>query len=168
MTDEVQVGGTNFLLTDVQDEHFVVVSFKLLPISISGTVNSLLGQPVEGVTVTADNGGGMDITDPNGFYEVRVDDNWSGTLVPEKAESVIDPNLIEFVDVLEHIENQSFTARSIYDLDASGWIDLPDLEVFSGYWLLSGPGLPCDYHQDGENIINWLDFAIFSGHWQQE
>ena len=163
---EVQFGGTNFLLTGIQDEHFVVVSFKSPPISIFGRVNSLLGEPVEGVSVTADNGGGMDITDPNGFYEVWIDYNWSGTLIPEKAEFFIDPNVTEFINVLDHIENQPYTARSIYDLDASGWIDLGDLEIFSGYWLLSSPGLPCDYHQDGDNIINLLDFAVFSGRWE--
>ena len=163
---EVQFGGTNFLLTGVQDEHMVVVSFKPLTVSISGTVNSLLGEPVEGVSVTADNDGGMDITDPNGFYEVWIDYNWSGTLIPGKAEFFIDPNFTEFINVLDHIENQPYTARSIYDLDASGWIDLGDLEAFSGYWLLLGPGLPCDYHQDGDNIINLLDFAVFSGRWE--
>lgn len=165
---EVQYGGTNFLLTSVQDEHLLKVSYKQLPISISGTVNSLLGEPVEGVSVTADNGGSIDITDPNGFYEVWIDYNWSGTLIPEKSEFVMEPNVIEFVNVLGPIENQSFVARSIYDLDASGWIDLGDLQVFAGYWLLSGPGLPCDYYQDDDNIINLLDFAVFSGRWRWE
>ena len=163
---EVQSGGTNFLLTDVMEEHLVMVSFKLLPFTISGTVNSLLGAPVEGVSVSADNGGSTDITDPNGFYEVRVDHNWSGILTPEKSEFIMDPNFSEFVNVLGSIENLPYIARSIYDLDSSGWIDLGDLEVFCSYWLLSGPGLPCDYHQDSDNIINLLDFAVFSSRWE--
>ncbi|MHC4397372.1 MAG: right-handed parallel beta-helix repeat-containing protein, partial [Planctomycetota bacterium] len=52
---------------------------------ISGYVKDGGGTGVEGVLVSADNSGGSDTTDPNGYYEVAVPYDWSGTLTPAKT-----------------------------------------------------------------------------------
>ncbi len=46
---------------------------------ISGYVKDGTGTGVEGVSVSADNSGGLDTTDANGYYEVIVPYNWTGT-----------------------------------------------------------------------------------------
>ena len=112
----------------------------VLSFTISGTVTSLAGTPVEGVEIGTTYGAVPAITDPNGFYQVWVASNWSGTLIPEKADFIIDPNRTEFVNVMDDLESPPYTARSIYDLDASGWIDLADVAAFGDQWLQTGPG----------------------------
>ncbi len=47
---------------------------------ISGTVTKADGTPLEGATVTADNGGGSDTTDAAGYYEFFVPYDWSGNI----------------------------------------------------------------------------------------
>jgi hypothetical protein len=138
----------------------------LMTFTITGSITDPTGDPIEGVLVTADAGGGSAITDPNGVYEVWVDYDWSGQITPQDDTLIFDPNHREWVHVLEDIDNQHYTARSIYDLDGNGVIDLGDLGLFSDHWLLSGSSLLGDYHPDEENVINLLDFAAFSEGWR--
>jgi len=56
-------------------------------------------------------------------------------------------------------------STNIYDLDHDGSIGVGDLMIFSENWLQLGPGLRCDFHKDGNNVINLLDFAVFSQNW---
>jgi type IV pilus assembly protein PilQ len=54
----------------------------ILKRTLSGMIISAKGQPVENVTVTADNGGGTGITTSDGTYELEVDYGWHGTVAP--------------------------------------------------------------------------------------
>jgi hypothetical protein len=53
---------------------------------------------------------------------------------------------------------------SQYDLDLNGSIGLGDLRIMSGNWL-NGPDLPGDFYKDGDEIVNFLDFAKFASAW---
>ncbi len=50
--------------------------------AISGTIYKD-GEPLAGVPASADNGGGSSVTSPNGYYEIVVPYNWSGTVTPD-------------------------------------------------------------------------------------
>jgi len=55
--------------------------------------------PVAGVIVVANNGGGGYVTDANGFYQVGVAYNWSGTVTPLKEGYTFEPNAISYNNV---------------------------------------------------------------------
>ncbi|MHC4656881.1 MAG: carboxypeptidase-like regulatory domain-containing protein [Planctomycetota bacterium] len=70
--------------TDVTSD-LVNQDFTAFQPVISGYVKDSGGTGVEGVLVSADNNGGSDTTGPNGYYEVTVPYDWSGTVVPGKT-----------------------------------------------------------------------------------
>jgi len=120
--------------------------------------------PINGVLVDANNGGGQNTTDVNGFYEVWVDYNWSGTVTPNKAHYTFDPNSNAYAYVLDNVIDQNYTATNIYDLDCNGSIGFGDLGIISENWL-DGPDLPGDFYKDEDDIVNFLDFAEFAKYW---
>jgi len=127
------------------------------PVSITGYIKNECNVPIEGVLVDANNGGGQDTTDMNGFYEVWVDYNWSGTVTPSKEHHTFDPNLMIYVDVSANEQDQNYIADNIYDLDCDGTIGLGDFAVMCENWLMTGPGIAGDFVAD--EIVNFLDFA---------
>ena len=131
---------------------------------ISGYIENFCEVPIKGVLVDANNGGGLDITDANGFYEVWVDSNWSGTVTPSKAHYTFDPNSNAYAYVLDDVIDQNYTATNIYDLDCDGSIGFGDLGIISENWL-DGPDLPGDFYKDEDDIVNFLDFADFANVW---
>jgi len=126
-------------------------------VSITGYIKNECNLPIEGVLVAADNGGGQDTTDMNGFYEVWVDYKWSGMVTPSREHYTFDPNWISCVDVPANEQNQNYIADNIYDLDCDEIIGLGDLAVMCENWLMTGPGIPGDLVPD--ETINFLDFA---------
>ncbi len=131
---------------------------------ISGYIENFCEVPIKGVLVDANNGGGLDITDANGFYEVWVYSNWSGTVTPSKAHYTFDPNSNAYAYVLDDVIDQNYTATNIYDLDCDGSIGFGDLGIISENWL-DGPDLPGDFYKDEDDIVNFLDFADFANVW---
>jgi len=158
----------------------VVVS-KLIttPVSpvISGYILDPKGAPIEGVSVSANDGGGSDTTDPNGYYEVIVPygwsnsaQNWSSTITPTKTDYTFDPAQITYSNVIVDREAHDYKGTSIYDLVADGYINFKDLEIFVASWL-SGPGdgnwnPACDFYADLH--IDFKDFAKFALAWQPQ
>jgi hypothetical protein len=136
-----------------------------LTYTITGYVTNPCDLPIEGVVVDANNGGSSDITDPNGFYEVWVDYNWSGTVTPSKNLYTFDPNMITYKDVLGEQFNQAYSATNIYDLDCDGSIGLGDFAIMCNHWLETGPDVPGDFYKDEDDILNFLDFAVFANVW---
>jgi len=74
--------------------------------------------PISDVNVSAENGGGVwtsrygggaTIADTNGYYEVIVDYNWSGVVVPTKYAYAFEPNGKYYADV-----NQDYVAGQDY------------------------------------------------------
>ncbi len=136
----------------------------LLTFIISGHIKNSCDVPIAGVLVDANNGGGQGTTDVNGFYEVWVDYNWSGTVTPTKEHHTFNPDEIVYVDVLADQTEQNYQALNIYDLDCNGSIGFGDIRIISENWL-DGPDLPGDFYKDEDDIVNFLDFAEFAKHW---
>ena len=107
----------------------------LLTYRITGYIKNECNVPIEDVVVSADNGGGQGTTDVNGFYEVWVDYNWSGTVTPSKQQYTFEPNLMSYVDVLADQPDQNYVAHNIYDLDYDCYIGWGDVAVISENWL---------------------------------
>lgn len=131
---------------------------------ISGYIKNECNEPVEEVLVDANNGG-EDTTDVNGFYEVVVDYNWSGTVTPSKQLYTFEPNLMSYVNVIADQPDQNYVAYNVYDLDCDGSIGFGDVAVISDNWLQSGENLPGDLFKDDTNTVNFLDFAEFANVW---
>jgi len=137
----------------------------LLTYTITGYIENSCYVPIAGVAVDANNGGGSDTTDVNGFYEVWVDYRWSGTLTPSKAHYTFDPNNNAYVDVLNDVTDQDYIADNTYDLDCDGSIGLGDVEIMCDYWLAIGIDLPGDFYKDEDDTVNFHDFADFANVW---
>jgi hypothetical protein len=145
---------------DIVNQNYVGM---LLTYKITGYIKNLCEVPIKNVNVEPNNNGSSYTTDTNGYYEVWVDYNWSGTVTPSKAYYTFEPTSREYTNVLENQTDQNYAATNIYDLDCSGFIGLRDVEVISENWLNNGPG---DFNAD--NIVNFLDFAAFAEVWQEE
>jgi subtilisin family serine protease len=77
--------------------------------------------PVEGVVVDANNNGGStDTTDANGYYEVVVPYDWSGTATPTKEGYTFEPNSIWYNNVVAD-EVNNYTA-TLLTFAISGYI----------------------------------------------
>ncbi|MCK5564953.1 MAG: hypothetical protein KAJ07_06865, partial [Planctomycetes bacterium] len=65
--------------------------------------------PIENVGVIADNGGGSDVTDATGYYELTVDYGWSGIVDPNAVGYSFDPNDLTLINVITDLTDQNFT-----------------------------------------------------------
>ncbi|MHC4643048.1 MAG: Kelch repeat-containing protein [Planctomycetota bacterium] len=77
---------------------------------ISGYIEDSSGLPFEDVTINSNNGGGTDITDTNGFYEIEVPYNWSGTVTPNKAYWAFTPERQTYNNIISDHNDQNYTA----------------------------------------------------------
>ena len=82
----------------------------LLKRTLSGRIISDKGQPVEGVSVSADNEGGTGTTSPNGEFTLEVDYAWRGSITPMKEGHTFKPANKTYGAVTRDQMNQSFTA----------------------------------------------------------
>ncbi len=137
----------------------------LLTYTITGYIENPCELPIQGVLVDTNNGGGSDMTDPNGYYEVWVGYNWSGMVTPTKKNYTFDPNIITYTAVLGDEIDQGYIATNFYDLDCNGSIGLGDFAIMSDHWLETGPDVPGDFYKDEGDIVNFLDFAVFANVW---
>jgi hypothetical protein len=151
----------NNVIADQNNQNY---NGKPLPFIISGYIKNGCDVPIAGVLVDANNGGGQRTTDANGYYEVWVDYNWSGTVTPTKGHHTFNPGEMVYVDVLANQTEQNYQATNIYDLDCNGSIGFGDIRIISENWL-NGPYLPGDFYKDEDDIVNFLDFAEFAKHW---
>jgi subtilisin family serine protease len=147
--------------SDSNDQDYIGT---LLTFIISGHIKNSCDVPIAGVSVDANNGGGQNTTDVNGFYEVWVDYNWSGTVTPGKAHYTFDPNSNAYAYVLDDVIDQNYTAANIYDLDCDGTIGYGDLAVIAENWLKT-PANINEGDLNNDNIVDFLDFAEFAKHW---
>ena len=131
---------------------------------ITGHIKNACQVPIMGVHVAANNGGGLDITDANGYYEVWVGEGWSGTVTPTKKYHTFDPNTMSYILVLADQPDQNYVALNNYDLNCDGSIGWGDAAVIADNWLLQGSAIPGDF--DADEIVNFPDFAEFGNVWQ--
>jgi hypothetical protein len=81
----------------------------LLKRTISGTITSDKGQPVEGVLITSD----LNLsatTDAGGRYELKVEHGWNGRIVPVSEGHTFRPSSLQLPSVIRDMPNQNFTA----------------------------------------------------------
>ena len=97
-------------------EQLIIVSIVLALIvgvansaTISGYIKNAEDVGVEGVSLSADNGGGSDITDPNGYYELTVLSNWSGTVTPDSNGWLFNPVSREYEQISQNMVDQDYT-----------------------------------------------------------
>ena len=151
-----------------------LITTPVLPV-ISGYILDPKGDPIEGVLVSANNGGGSDTTDPNGFYEVSVPygwgnstQSWSSTVTPTKEDYTFDPSELTYRNVVVDQSDQDYKGTSIYDLDPDGHINFLDFVIFASAWR-SAPGddnwnpacnfytdLPIDFKDLTKFVLVWL------------
>jgi hypothetical protein len=147
---------------DYNDMNYTAVQFAF---KITGLIKNDCNLPMQGVQVNADNGGGNDTTDVNGLYEILVDYGWSGTVTPSRPDYTFEPNCISYTDVLADFADQNYIAGNIYDLNRDCSIDLGDLGVMAQNWLFTGSGIAGDF--DGDEDVDFIDFAVFGIIWQE-
>ncbi|MBN1342320.1 MAG: M6 family metalloprotease domain-containing protein [Phycisphaerae bacterium] len=87
---------------------FSVVDPDGSTVAIAGYVKTAGGDPVQGVDVDADNGGGSDATDADGFYQLYVTAGWSGSVTPSRTGGTFVPVSRNYVNVTENQANQDF------------------------------------------------------------
>ncbi|MHC4265786.1 MAG: sialate O-acetylesterase [Planctomycetota bacterium] len=149
--------------TDFNDHDYMG---SLMTYSISGHIYDANNKPVANILVDTDNAnGGFDITDVNGYYEVWVDDDWSGTVEPNKPDYVFDSNSITYNFVVSNQTDQDYQAFLIYDHDRDGTVEEDDLQTFLTNWLDSDPNNKCNY--DSQGNIDFKDFSKFALHWYE-
>jgi M6 family metalloprotease-like protein len=151
----------NNVIADQNNQNY---TGKPLTFIISGYIKNGCNVPINGVLVDANNGGGQNTTDVNGFYEVWVDYNWSGTVTPTKGHHTFNPGEMVYVDVLADQTEQNYQAINIYDLDCDCTIGYGDLAVIAENWLKT-PANINEGDLNNDNIVNFLDFAEFAKHW---
>ena len=88
------------VVSDLTNQNYAA---KLLMLTISDVV--MIGRtPIQGVSVSANNGGGSDTTDSQGRYSVEVPYGWSGELTLKKAGFMFDPPSLSFTNVTRNIK----------------------------------------------------------------
>ncbi|MCG8699047.1 MAG: hypothetical protein MI922_13415, partial [Bacteroidales bacterium] len=93
-------------VSTVNRDQSVEISATAKTFKIEGEI-IIGGDPVPGVTVTATNGGTMDMTDSLGQFTVEVPYNWSGELVPSKEGWQFDPPSKFYDAVTENINERA-------------------------------------------------------------
>jgi parallel beta-helix repeat protein len=106
--------------------------------SISGRVAGAGQVPVEGVLVVAANGG-SDMTDVQGYYQIRVRYNWSGTVIPAKAGYTFQPVQRIYNNVVVNQANQNYTA-TLLTYTISGTIRDPNTVPIAGVLVSANNG----------------------------
>jgi cysteine-rich repeat protein len=96
---------------------------------ISGTVLDGDSQPVEGVTLTADNAGGWGTSDASGNYQLCVPDGWSGSITPEKPDHTFTPVERAYLNVTANLGGQDYAAEG-----PSVVLGPDDFELGFGAW----------------------------------
>ena len=121
MFDPNEAGRT---LTNVTSDTVLDLTGYLEAFIISGTIlEDDAVTPIEGVTVTPQNGGGyytakydgggIGVIDPNGYYEVLVDYDWSGDVTPTHNAYVFDPNKLTYNNVKADSADQDYAGTML-------------------------------------------------------
>jgi type II secretory pathway component GspD/PulD (secretin) len=83
----------------------------LITLILSGIV-TIDDEPIEGVLMSADNGGGSGVTNANGQYRLTVNYGWSGTVTPTKEGYMFDPPNKAYTNVTTNI-NEDGTKKEV-------------------------------------------------------
>jgi hypothetical protein len=76
--------------------------------TISGRVSGSDGSGISGVIVSADNGGGSDVTDSAGTYRLTAPHGWSGRVTPSKAGFAFTPAYRDYAGVTDNRTDEDY------------------------------------------------------------
>ena len=79
---------------------------------LSGYVRTTTGNPIEGVTITLSNNGGIWNTDSDGFYFVVLDYGWSGRATPSLSGYNFEPAFKDYSGVCSDMQHENFFGSS--------------------------------------------------------
>jgi len=147
------------VLSDFTDQDY---TGTLLTYSISGHIFDPNNRPLMGIVLDSNNGGGHDTTDVNGFYELWVEYDWSGTVTPQKQGYYFEPSQDVYLNVLNDYTDKDYMGVRNEDINVDGFIDGYDLWYIVEYWLQENPPAG-DLFED--NFMNFLDFARLAEVW---
>ena len=100
---------------DMADQDFEVVGGW---VKIAGHVFDNDGQPLAELSLSATDGGGRAVTDPNGYYELTVDFGWTGKVIPDHGSHVLDPTTRSCYKLVSNQTGQDFSAGPFAMSDA--------------------------------------------------
>jgi hypothetical protein len=100
-------GRSNFLV-----DNFCIDSPSTLDFTITGYIHEPDGSPIEGVLVATSSLCVDSVTtDANGYYELSVEPNWSGTVTPTLPTGTFNPSTLTYADVNSNLPDQNFTVE---------------------------------------------------------
>ncbi len=120
-------GSYTNVTTDVADQDFEVVSGW---VKIAGHVFDNDGEPLAELSLSAKNGGARGVTDPNGYYELKVDLGWTGEVVPDHGSHVFDPPRRSYAKLVSNQTGQDYWAGPFAMADALAMMQA--LPTYSG------------------------------------
>lgn len=88
------------------DQDFTAVPY----VTISGYVETIDGQPLEGVSVRAQGGYSSEYTDSDGYYVTHVPPGWSGSISVDAYQYAFTPATTTYQNVTTDQTGQNFTA----------------------------------------------------------
>lgn len=68
----------------------------------------------------------------------------------------------DFVRFDTHYESSDYLPQ---DIDQDYYVDIYDLALLTGQWLVKDPNEEYDLFEDEDNIVNFRDFAVFADGW---
>jgi len=111
LADELHPNDAGYVKMAAVWYNALVDYFNRYDFVISGRVVELDGHtPLASVLIQADNNDINDVTDANGFYELFVDSNWSGTVTPHKVSYTFEPNSYTYADVNQDYNDINYMA----------------------------------------------------------
>lgn len=146
------------VIADINDQNYAGM---MLTFSISGYIKNILGVPLEGATVAASNGGGIDTTDPNGYYQVGVNYGWTGSVTAARMDYTFTPEA-PYVNVTTNMTGD-FLAKLDADINGDGYVDISDLLILCQNWLTAGDLSAGNLNED--TSIDMQDIAEMSEYW---
>jgi len=82
-------------------------------VKISGYVRTSSDNEISGVTITFSNGEGSTTTNSRGYYNHKVEEDWSGTVTPSKVGYNFDPAYRNYNEVEKNKKNQDYIGTQI-------------------------------------------------------
>jgi hypothetical protein len=128
---------------------------------ISGHIQTEYGFPTAGVLVSADNGGGADTTDANGYYELTVPYQWSGAVTPAKTDWNFNPLQRSYTDVTTDESDQNYTSIHVRYAGGSGTTEDPYL-IYTAQHMNTIGANPADWDKHFKLMAD-IDLADYNG-----
>ncbi len=108
-------------------------------VSVTGTVTTSNGAPLNAVSVNFNNGGGSATTNSSGYYTKTLPYGWSGIATPQKTGYGFNPGSIPYTNVTTNQTGQDYDAYVLYGY-ISGYVRTSANAAISGVTLAFSNG----------------------------